>query len=132
MEKQSKAPLIYGYAVCLVSVITIIICIAGLVNAVIDRGDPLHAERCYNNCISLASFENYKMDLLTSSDKEFLEIPEDETLRAMYEAAKEEKILGVKHRTTREIMVNGLLIVICSVLFFTHWRWMKKLSKEKS
>ncbi len=130
MEKQSKAPMIYGYAVCLVTVITFIICIAGLVNAVMDLSDPLHAERDYNKAPSLASFENYKMDLLTS-EKEFVNIPDDKTLLAMYEAAKSNKIQSVKHRTKREMMVNGLLIVICVVLFITHWRWVQKISKSK-
>lgn len=130
MEKQSKAPMIYGYAVCLVTVITFIICIAGLVNAVMDLSDPLHAERDYNKAPSLASFENYKMDLLTS-EKEFVNIPDDKTLLVMYEAAKSDKIQSVKHRTKREMMVNGLLIVICVVLFITHWRWVQKISKSK-
>jgi hypothetical protein len=49
----------------------------------------------------------------------------------MYEAAKSNKIQSVKHRTKREMMVNGLLIVICVVLFITHWRWVQKISKSK-
>lgn len=131
MEKQSKAPMIYGYAVCLVAVITVIICVAGLVNSVMDLSDPLHAERDYSKSPSLASFENYKMDLLTSSEKELSYVPDDETLKAMYESAKDDKIRGVNHRAFRDIMVNGLLIVICVVLFIFHWRWMQRLSKIK-
>jgi hypothetical protein len=132
MEKQSKAPMIYGYAVCLVAVITVIICVAGLVNSVIDLSDPLHAERDFTKSPSLASFENYKMDLLTSSEKELAYVPDDETLKAMYESAKEDKIQGITHRAFRDIMVNGLLIVICVVLFIFHWRWMQRLSNVKS
>jgi hypothetical protein len=129
MEKQNKAPLIYGYAVCLVTVITFIICVAGMVNAIIDLGDPLHAERDFSKSPSLASFENYKMDLLTSSEKELSFVPDDETLKAMYESAKDDKLQGVKHRAIRNIMVNGLLIVICIIIFWTHWRWMQKLTR---
>jgi len=131
MEKQNKAPLIYGYAVCLVAVITFIICVAGLVNAVMDLSDPLHAEREFNKSPSLASFENYKMDLLTSSDKEQSFVPDDETLNAMYISAKEDKIQSVKHRKVRDIMVNSLLILICVVLFITHCRCMMRLNKAK-
>jgi len=130
MEKQSKVPAIYGYAVCLVTVITIIISVADLVNAVIDLGDPLHAERDYQKSPSLASFENYKMDILTSSDKEQSFVPDDKTLLAVYESAKDDKIRSVKHRTKRSVMVSSILIVICLVLFVTHWRWMRKLSKS--
>ena len=129
MEKKSKAPMIYGYGVCLVAVITFIICIAGLMNAVMNLSDPLHAERDYNKSPSLASFENYKMDILTSSEKEQIFTPDDQTLLAMYEAAKSDKIQSVKHRAMRDIMVNGLLIIICVVLFLTHWLWMRRLNK---
>lgn len=128
MEKKSKIPAVYGYAVCLVAVITFLIAIAALVNALIDMGDPLHAERNYSNAPSLASFENYKMDLL-KSEKELSFVPDEETLKAMYESAKDEKIRSVKHRTLRMIYVNSLLIVICIILFITHWRWVRKLAK---
>ncbi len=121
--------MIYGYAVCLVAVITFIICIAGLVNAVMNLSDPLHAERDYNKSPSLASFDIYKMDILTSSDKEQTFTPDDQTLLAMYEAAKSDKIQSVKHRAIRDIMVNSLLIIICTVLFLTHWLWMRRLNK---
>ena len=129
MEKQSKIPMIYGYAVCLVTVITVIISVASFVNAVIDLGDPLYAERDFNNAPSLASFDNYKMDIYSSSDKEKAFTPDDTTLRAMYEAAKADKIHSVKHRANRTMIVNGLLIILCIVFFTFHWRWMRMLSK---
>ena len=130
MEKQSKAPLIYGYAVCLVTVITFIICIAGLIDALIDSGDPLHAERDFQKTPSLASFENYKMDILTASDKAQNITFDDETLKVMYESAKNDKIQAVKHRTSRDMMVNGFLIVVCILLFIFHWRWMRKFTRS--
>jgi hypothetical protein len=132
MEKQSKAPLIYGYAVCLVTVITFIICVADLVNAITDLGDPLYAERNFNNAPSLASFENYKMDILQSGEKEQSFVPDDETLKSMYESARKDKIRSVKHRANRSVMVSSLLMLICIALFTTHWFWMRKLIKTKA
>jgi hypothetical protein len=132
MEKQSKAPLIYGYAVCLVSVITFIIAVANMVNAISDLGDPLYAERNFNNAPSLASFENYKMDLLRSGEKETSFVPDDETLKSMYESARNDKIRSIKHRANRSVMVSSLLIVICIALFTTHWLWMRRLNKSKA
>lgn len=129
MEKQSKIPMIYGYAVCLVTVITVIISVAQFVNAVIDLGDPLYAEREFNKTPSLASFDNYKMDIYTTSDKETAFTPDDEALRAMFEAAKTDKINSVKHRANRTMVVNGLLIILCVAFFTFHWMWMRKLSK---
>jgi len=131
MEKQNKIQMIYGYAVCLVAVITLLICVTTFVNSIIDLGDPLHAERDFQKTPSLASFENYKMDILSSSDKEQTFTPDDQTLRAMYESAKDDKIQAVKHRVNRDMIVNGLLIVLCVVLFIAHWRWMHKISLKQ-
>ena len=58
MEKQNRVPQFYGYSVCLVAVITVLISVTSLMNAVIDLGDPLHAVRSRVGAPSLASFEN--------------------------------------------------------------------------
>lgn len=129
MEKRNKIPMVYGYAICLVAVITFIISISTLVNAVIDFGDPIHAGSGRYNGPSLASFENYKMDVLKSAEKELAYVPDDQTLQSMYKAAKDDRIQSALHNTRRSIIVNSLLIIICVVLFVTHWRWMRKQPK---
>ena len=129
MEKKSKAPLIYGYAVCLVAVITFLIAVAVLISAVMDLGDPLYSSNNYNK-ESIASFENYKMDMLKSQGEKETWAPDDETLKAMYEAEKDDRIRRVKHNSMRSIYINVALILICLIMFFTHWRWMRKLGKK--
>lgn len=134
MEKSQKiGAQIYGYTVCLVAVITFLISVTTLVNAVIDLSDPLHAGWTQPGTPSLASFENYKMDMLKSSNQgddkgTSSYVPDDETLRRMYEAAKADKIQSSKHLSNRSIIIDSLLIVICLVLFITHWLWMKRLT----
>ena len=132
MEKQHRVAQIYGYAVCLVAVITFLISATSLVNAVIDLGDPLHAERDFAGSPSLASFENYKMDILRSLPEELAYVPDDQSLHNMYEAAKAERIKSVEHRTRRTIIVSSLLIVVCVLLFVMHWMWMRKLSRAEA
>lgn len=134
MEKPQRMPQIYGYLVCLVAVITVLICASTLVYAIIDLGDPIHAGYTAPGMPSLASFDNYKMDILKSVPKEgesakTAYLPDDQTLRAMYEAAKDDKIQRVRHEANRTIVIDTILIVICIALFVTHWRWMRKLSK---
>lgn len=132
MEKQQRIHQIYGYAVCLVAVITLLISATSLINAVIDLGDPLHAERSRAGSPSLASFENYKMDILRSLPEELSYVPDDQSLHNMYEAAKGERIQSVEHRARRTIIVSSLLIVGCVLLFVTHWRWMRKLARAEA
>ena len=131
MEKKSKMPMIYGYLVLLVAVITFIICVATLVNAILDLGDPLYAANRYNRP-SLASFENYKMDVMKSSDKEVTYAPEDATLKAMFEAEKNDAIKKVKHSSTRSMYVSVILIIISIVLFITHFMWIRRMGKTSS
>jgi hypothetical protein len=136
MEKPPKIALIYGYLICLVAIITLLIAIPSLVNSIIDLSDPIHANNSYSSArqASLASFENYKMDILTSPQKEGQStvpgyIPDDQTLRAMYEAAKADKIQSALHIAHRTIIVFSLLTIISVVLFITHFKWMRNLSK---
>ena len=133
MEKPQRMAQVYGYLVCLVAVITTLICVSTLVSAIIDLGDPLHSGWTPPGSPSLASFENYKADILKSTPKESeaakTYIPDDQTLRAMYEAAKNDKIQSVRHESNRTIVIDAILLVICIVLFATHWRWVRKLAK---
>ena len=133
MEKSQKVGAqIYGYAVCLTAVITFLISITTLVNAVLDLGDPLHAGWTPPGAPSLASFENYKMDILSTIPKSegsasASYIPDDQTLKGMFEAAKNDKIQSSRHNSIRNVMIGGILMVLSTILFITHWRWMRKI-----
>ena len=131
MAKTNKIGVqIYGYAVCLVAVITFLIAITSVVNAVFDLRDPLHSGWNQPGSPSLASFEHYKKDVLKSVPKSDASgaayLPDEQTMRSMYAVAKSDKIQTVEHQANRTLTIGGLLIVICAVLFLTHWSWMKR------
>jgi hypothetical protein len=137
MEKTQKiSAQIYGYLICLVAVITLLITITTLVNSLFDLQDPLHSGWQQPGSPSLASYENYKMDLLKSSQKgegatQSAYVPDEKTMTAMFESAKADKIQSVKHGAQKSITISFLLIVICSILFVTHWRWLRKINKPE-
>ncbi len=128
MEKKHKVIQVYAIIICIIAVITIIISVSTLVSSLIDQSDPLYAGR-YE--VNLASFENFKMDALKSTQKDQAYIPDDETLLKMYEAAKTDKINSVQHQTHRAIVVSSLIIAISIVLFGLHWWLMRKVEREK-
>ena len=128
MEKKHKVIQVYAIIICIIAVITIIISVSTLVSSLIDQSDPLYAGR-YE--VNLASFENFKMDALKSTQKDQAYIPDDETLLKMYEAAKTDKINSVQHQTHRSIMVSSFIIAISVVLFGLHWWLMRKVGREK-
>ena len=136
MEKSTRiVSQIYGYAVCLVAVITFLISTTGLVTAIIDLGDPLHSGYTQQGTPSLASYENYKADIMKSFQKETENnstaiTNSEQTFRTMYEAAKNDKIQSSRHQTQKTILISGLILIICIVLFFTHWKWMQRMVKS--
>jgi hypothetical protein len=136
MEKSTKiVAQVYGYAVCLVAVITFLISTTALVTAILDLGDPMHSGYTPQGSPSLASFENYKLDVMTSSRKGAEAgtqsyVPTEQTLRSMYEAAKNDKIQSSKHQSNKTILISSLIIAICMILFFTHWNWLRKMTKS--
>lgn len=125
MEKKHKVIQVYGIIVCIVSVITFIICVSILVTAIIDRSDPLLSGYSQQD---LSSFESYKVQVLKSIKVDQAYIPDDDAIKQMYEAAINDKIKKVLHNTKSSIIVTGLLILICLILFITHWRMIKKYS----
>lgn len=125
MEKKHKVIQVYGIIVCIVSVITFIICVSILVTAIIDRSDPLLSGYSQQD---LSSFESYKVQVLKSIKVDQAYIPDDDAIKQMYEAAINDKIKKVLHNTKSSIIVTGLLILICLILFITHWRIIKKYS----
>lgn len=83
----------------------------------------------------MASYENYKLDVLKSSSKgsetsKESYIPDEETLKLMYEAAKNDKIQSSNHQSHKFILINSFLIGICFILFFVHWGWMRRIAKS--
>jgi hypothetical protein len=134
MEKSNRFTHIYGYLVCLVAIITFLICITSLINAVIDKTDPLHSGYGGYNVPDLNSFETYKLDLMkTIQQKDSNQknvIPDDQTLRKIYEATRQDKIDKILFNSNKTIIVSSLIILICFVLFLTHWRLARKSIKQ--
>ena len=127
MEKKHKIMQVYAVIICVVTVITFLISVSAIVSAMMDRSDPLHAWRSE---VKLSSLENFKMDVLKSTQKDQAYIPDDATILKMYESAKNDRILNVQHQSTTTITVSGIVIVICLVLFGTHWVLLRKMTRQ--
>ena len=117
MEKSTRiVAQVYGYALCLVAVITFLISITALATAIIDLGDPMHSGYTPQGSPSLASFENYKLDVLRSSQKGTETVaqsylPTEQTLRSMYEAARNDRVQSSTHQSNKTILISCLLLL---------------------
>jgi hypothetical protein len=145
MDVNSRIAQAYGYAVCFITVIVMLIAIKQVVDSGFDLSNPLRADGGYGRSgRPLTSFELYKMEARrqgpTSPDRypnTTLVVPRpaggatdanasDADLRKLYDAEREEAIGSAKFRATRSRVGNLLLILLAGVLFGIHWRWLKR------
>jgi hypothetical protein len=144
----------YGYAVCFITVIVMLIAIKSVVDSAFDLSDPIRAENNGFGRItpSLTSFELYKIQSrrapmittgegmtmvatrgavpppvgATYSGKAVSDTLSDADLLRRYNAEREGVIGNTRFSATRSLVGNFLLIVLAAVLFVVHWRWLKK------
>jgi hypothetical protein len=151
---NNRAAQMYGYAVCFITVIVMLISIKAVVDSAFDLSDPIRSEgtRFGGTTPALTSFELYKIQsrrspILSSPDgsvmmmrgsggpasattttpsKAAADTVSDAELRRRYDAEREGVIGNVRFSATRSLVGNFLLIVLAAVLFVVHWRWLKK------
>ncbi len=134
---------IYGYAVCLITVIVMLIAIKQVIDAAFDLSDPIRAEGGGYGRMGgpLTSFEVYKvtvrrqmvmrqysgpMPVGVAPSQAPADTLSDAELRRLYDAERETAIGNVHFRASRSLVGNLLLIVLAAVLFSIHWRWLKR------
>jgi hypothetical protein len=134
---NSRIAQAYGYAVCFITVITMLIGIKQVVDAAFDLSDPIRAESGGYGRMGrpLSSFELYRMEARRQPEMRpgpngAVRAPNDTTsdadLRRMYDAERDQAIGNAKFRAIRSLVGNLLMIVVAGVLFFIHWRWLRE------
>lgn len=138
MEKTYRSvPALYGYGVCLVSIIVGLIAISSIVNSAYKLQDPLRSND-YTFGVdnhNLSSFEGYKIDVLNSNVVDGKTVapaytPTDAELRSAYNAAKEDRTASVRLNARGTITNSVIMLVLAVLLFLTHWSWMNRLNKK--
>jgi hypothetical protein len=134
---NSRIAQAYGYAVCFITVITMLIGIKQVVDAAFDLSDPIRAESGGYGRMGrpLNSFELYRMEARrqpearatpNGSIRAPADTASDADLRRMYDAERDLAIGNSKFRAVRSLVGNLLMIVVAGVLFFIHWRWLRE------
>lgn len=133
---NSRMAQVYGYAVCLITVIVMLIAIKQVVDSAFDLSDPIRAEGGGYGRMGrpLTNFELYKMDArrpatrgpTPAGDKASPDSAlSDADLKRMYDAERETAIGNARFRAIRSLVGNLLLIVLAGILFGIHWRWLR-------
>lgn len=138
----------YGYAVCFITVIVMLIGIKQVVDAAFDLSDPIRANGGGYGMMgrSITNFELYKAEAKRQPDargtpngpdrpvqpasagtsRAAADTLSDAELRHLYDAEREQVTGNVHFRATRSLVGNLLMIVLAAVLFGVHWRWLKQ------
>jgi len=140
---NSRIAQAYGYAVCLITVIVMLIGVKQVIDAAFDLSDPIRAEGGGYGRMGgpLTSFEVYKVSVRRQMAMRQYSGPapagvapsqapadtiSDAEMQRLYDAEREAAIGNVHFRAARSLVGNLLLIVLAAVLFVVHWRWLKK------
>jgi hypothetical protein len=150
MDVNTRIPQAYGYAVCFITVVIMLIAIKSVVDSAFDLADPIHADGggMGRSGRPLTSFELYKMEARrqappTRYQNNPLIVPgpssarsdtvtSDSELRALYDAERGEVLTSAKFRATKSLVGNLLLIIIAGVLFAIHWRWLRRRDTQSA
>ena len=133
---NSRIAQAYGYAVCLITVIVMLVAIKEVVDAAFNLSDPLRAEasgrpimnfelyKSANRSSAIAKAQSGPMPLTPAQAK--ADTLSDAQLRKLYDAEREEAIGNARFHAIRSLVGNLLLITLAAVLFTIHWRWLKQ------
>jgi hypothetical protein len=138
---NSRIAQAYGYAVCFITVIVMLIALKQVVDAAIDLSDPIRAESSRTGR-TLTNFEVYKVEsrrqaiaraevgptpaTVAPAKRAADTTSSDAELRRLYDAERETAIGNARFRATRSLVGNLLLILLAAVLFAIHWRWLRQ------
>jgi hypothetical protein len=147
METGNRIAQVYGYAVCLIAVVTFIFSAKGIVDAAFNLSDPLRAEGVYGRGGPLTSFEAYKREQSTRPPSRMRPVrmtapapvdtamptdtvspPTDAELRRMFDEERADMTANVRFRSMRTLVTSFLMILIALGLFVMHWRWLRRQS----
>ncbi len=149
---NSRIAQAYGYAVCFITVIVMLIALKQVVDAAFDLSDPIRADGggYGRSGRTITNFELYKAEAKRQSavrtemigqggvavrpdqpasaagSKVAADTLSDAEMRRLYDAERETAIGNARFRATRSLVGNLLLILLAAVLFGIHWRWLRQ------
>ncbi|MGH7718306.1 MAG: hypothetical protein ACRETY_15295 [Steroidobacteraceae bacterium] len=138
VERPSRTPQFYGYAVCLIAVITLLLSVGGAVEAGFTLADPLRArERQFGFEASYTSFEAFRATYprgvntvtmgpdgpTTSAQRDTVS---DAQLRERYVALRADHVTRAGFEARQRLAKHGLLMLLAIGLFVTHLKFARR------
>lgn len=136
-RSNSRIAQAYGYAVCFITVITMLLGIKSVVDSAFNLSDPIRADGAGVGRMGrpLTNFELYKLEARRLPEmrpgpngavRVAGDTLSDADLRKLYDAERDQAIGNAKFNAIRALVGSLLLILVSAVLFFIHWRWLRE------
>jgi hypothetical protein len=137
---SSRIQQIYGYLVCLIAIITLLISASSLTNAILDLTRPEGVGRYgeFRGPDGSGSYEEYRLSQLERATAVQEKtgrtdvVLDDSTMRRQYNEQRTLAKASERWLSTKTIVTSSLMIVIALVLFMIHWRWLRSIAKQSN
>jgi hypothetical protein len=132
MDQPRWIPQMYGYIVCLIAVVTILISLNSIVNNTFEFAEPEMSrevtgefggrslEACRQRWARTAGSTRPDAPPAAAAD-----IPSDSALMAVCAEERADRIAAVRHRALRSLVTSTLMLLVAGILFAVHWRWLR-------
>jgi hypothetical protein len=132
VDRPNRIAQWYGYSVCLVAVVVLLLTSTSMVNNLFTLANPLQGENDFGPALS--SFEAYRAThhqspYVDPTEREAARRtpPTDAELRTRYQALRADRIERNRYQAQRSLVSAALLSLFAAALFLFHWRWLRRL-----
>jgi hypothetical protein len=134
VERPERVPQLYGYTVCLITLIWAVTSIVGLVQSGLTLAAPAyHQANQYGLEPSITSFESFRFTYDRARRFSAPEpgaakldsVPEAE-LRQRYTAYRADRVEATTVEARQSLVMHTVSLLLAAGLFIFHWRWLRR------
>ena len=126
---------VYGYAVCLICVVIILVSTKSVIDAAFDYSNPLAAGIEYGRFGTVSSYRVYRAEMRPPRGPDGRALPDtvnDAELRKAFLQERAEQIDSARYRALRSLVSSAIFLVLATALFLLHWRWVRRANAESA
>lgn len=124
---------VYGYAVCFICVIIILVSTHSVIDAAFDYSNPAGASE-YGRAGSAASYEVWRSEFnarrATPASAARDTSMTEKDLRKLYDAERSEQLETARFHALRSLVSNIVFLILATAMFLLHWRWIRRANAE--
>jgi hypothetical protein len=124
---------VYGYAVCFICVVIILVSTHSVIDAAFDYSNPAGATE-YGGAGSTSSYEVWRAEFAARHQPRPSAAPDtsmtEKDMRRLYEAERSERLNSARFRALRSLVSNIVFLALATAMFLLHWRWIRRANIE--